>query len=55
MALLVGLFVEAERLFAVYFIGNDRFRATAFQPFPERRAVISLVAKKFPRRLVSTD
>ena len=46
MSLLVGFLVEAERLFSVRSIGNDRLRAGQVEPFPEFGAVICLVAEK---------
>lgn len=55
MALFVGLRVEAERVLAVDFIGNDRSRSTVFQPRPQRGTIISLVADNCPRGRVPAD
>ena len=55
MSLLVGFLVEAEGLFAVGPVGNDGFGAATFQPLPQLRAVVGLVAEKLPGRLGATD
>jgi hypothetical protein len=55
MPLLVGLLVEAERLFAVGLVGNDGLGAAPPQPFSQRRAVISLVAEKLGGGFDATD
>ena len=55
MSLLVGFPVEAERLFAVRPVGNDRLGAALFQPLPQFGAVVGLVAEKLAGRLGATD
>jgi hypothetical protein len=49
------MFVEAERLLSIAFIGNDRFGSTAFQPQSQFGAVVCLVTDQSLRRLASAD
>jgi hypothetical protein len=53
--LFVGFLVEAEGLFAVRPVGNDRLGATIFQPLPQFGTVVGFVAKKLAGRLGATD
>ncbi len=55
MSLFVGFPAEAERLFAVRPVGNDRLGAALFQPLPQLGAVLGLVTEKLDGRLRATD
>ena len=55
MTLLVGVFVEAEWLLAVRLVGNDSLGAALVEPLPQRRAVISSIAKEFFGWLSTAD
>jgi hypothetical protein len=55
VSLFVGFPVEPERLLAVRPVRNDGLGAAIFQPSPQCRAVISLVAEKLAGRLGATD
>jgi len=55
MPLFVGFPAEAERPFAGRRVGNDGLGATIFQPLPQRRTVVGLVAEKLPGCLGAPD
>jgi len=55
VSLFVRFFVEAEGLFAVRPVRNDRLGAAIFQPLPQFGTVVGLVAKKLAGRLGATD
>ena len=55
MPLLVGLFVEAERLLAIASVGNHGLDAAVFQFVAQLLAVVSRVAQEFFCILASAD
>lgn len=55
MALLVGCFVEGERLISVASVWDDGLRAAPFQPLAQLSAVIGLVAEHFLRGFCPMD
>jgi hypothetical protein len=55
VSLFAGFPVEAERLFAVRPVGNDRLGTALFQPLPQFGAVVGLVTEKLDGRLRATD
>ena len=55
MTLSVRLLVEAEGLLAVRSVRNDRLGSPAFEPLPQLRAVIGLIAEKLFGRFDAAD
>ena len=55
MPQLVGLFVEAERLFSIRSIGDDGLGVAFTQPLAQLGTVISLVAEELGSGLDATD
>jgi hypothetical protein len=47
--------VEAERLLAIGFVGNDGFGAAILQPVAQLGAVISPVSEQLPGGLAAAD
>lgn len=53
--LLIGFLIEAERLFAIGLVGDDRRCAAIFQALTQFSAIVGLITEKFLRSFTCTD